>query len=473
MMSVSYAHEGKSGNSTVQLYYLQKYLESLQSKTVIHESHYIDRDYIEDYSLFYSRNLRPYPNHCERYHFFDHTFDKAQFQEWFAAANSSNPEKTRAIEAELSTHYLGFIATRPLAGSPIGRTILKANSRGGAVFPVVSRQSVHMLGLELSIEGLPFQQQDQGVSACATTALWVALQRARSMGEIRPVSPAEITQMASQFSLPNGRALPSEGLTLPQLCEAVRGVGLAPTYISISDLATARGQIYGFLASGYAPVAAVFDESGEFGHAVCCVGYELGGGDSGELVSDAADNVTALYLHDDRVGPYVRATVREERRRGDGLETWLDIEWPVPLAPESLRLGFLLVPVPQKLRLPLSRIRMVAKILAQAVAQLLGGKSKVQYDVRYRIGTEYFRSLMNRGLATDALWGLVSQTTVSRSIGLVTLQVDAKESLHLAIDTTETPANPSVLALIPLPGCPEPLALRAADLRKHLVTLRI
>ena len=34
------------------------------------EEHYIDRDHMEDHSVFYSRNLYPYSNFCRRVHFF-------------------------------------------------------------------------------------------------------------------------------------------------------------------------------------------------------------------------------------------------------------------------------------------------------------------------------------------------------------------------------------------------------------------
>jgi len=34
------------------------------------EQHYIDRDHIEDHSVFYSKSLYPYPNFCCRVHFF-------------------------------------------------------------------------------------------------------------------------------------------------------------------------------------------------------------------------------------------------------------------------------------------------------------------------------------------------------------------------------------------------------------------
>src|SRR4051812_1272681 len=66
-----------------QLEYLGVYLSELNCKTVVTESHYIDRDYIQDVSLFYSRSLRNYPNFCQRLHFFNEPFDQEHWRSFF------------------------------------------------------------------------------------------------------------------------------------------------------------------------------------------------------------------------------------------------------------------------------------------------------------------------------------------------------------------------------------------------------
>jgi hypothetical protein len=53
-----------------QLAYVERYLEDLGCKSVLIEHDYIDRDYMEDHSVFYSRSLQPYSNRCQRVHFF-------------------------------------------------------------------------------------------------------------------------------------------------------------------------------------------------------------------------------------------------------------------------------------------------------------------------------------------------------------------------------------------------------------------
>ena len=72
----------------IQLSYLATYLGRLGCRTVVAESHYIDRDYIADLSLFYARSLRPYPNFCHRLHFFSEPFDRARWRTLVTNANA-------------------------------------------------------------------------------------------------------------------------------------------------------------------------------------------------------------------------------------------------------------------------------------------------------------------------------------------------------------------------------------------------
>ena len=54
-----------------QLSYIESYLAKLDCQTVVLEGHYIDRDFMEDVSVFYARNLVSPTNHCRRLHFFN------------------------------------------------------------------------------------------------------------------------------------------------------------------------------------------------------------------------------------------------------------------------------------------------------------------------------------------------------------------------------------------------------------------
>src|SRR5437867_11968227 len=69
---------GRKKDAFKQLRYIEEYVGELiadytpktKQGTIVYETHYIDRDYIEDYSVFYSRNLFLYKNYCRRLHFF-------------------------------------------------------------------------------------------------------------------------------------------------------------------------------------------------------------------------------------------------------------------------------------------------------------------------------------------------------------------------------------------------------------------
>ena len=191
---------------------------------------------MHDNAVFYVRNLRSYPNFTSRLHFFADEFDR----EWLArrglsrAANGAHAE----VQAELQEKYRGFSVVRPLPGAPVGRTVLPC-----AALRVRPQEDYLLLfsrstsprpprRLYSEIEGVPFQQQDHAVSACATAALWSALDSVASIEELPVSSPANIAEAATRYPLQEGRAFPTEGLTVKQICEASRSAGFSPIVIS-------------------------------------------------------------------------------------------------------------------------------------------------------------------------------------------------------------------------------------------------
>ena len=102
-----------------QIAYLGIYLNILGCKTIVTESHYIDRDYIHDAALFYARSLRSYPNFCQRLHFFKDEFDADKWREMITDRDNRQ-ERAKYLQDS----YLGFCVIRPLSGAPVGRTVL-------------------------------------------------------------------------------------------------------------------------------------------------------------------------------------------------------------------------------------------------------------------------------------------------------------------------------------------------------------
>jgi hypothetical protein len=438
-----------------QISYLGVYLKELGCRTVVLESHYIDRDFVHDVALFYSRSLRSYPNHCQRLHFFSEEFD---FERWMSMASDA---ASHANNTEfLQNSYLGFCVVRPLPGSPVGRTVLTTFSTeapGGLTrsFGAVRRYSVHLAGFELNVEGLAFQQQDQGVSACATTALWSAMQKVTEIEHLAVPTPAQITEGASRYVLADGRALPSEGLNIQQMCEATRAAGLEPQLIRSVSLDHDRAQLLGYISSGLAPVLAIRPIDGESGHAVCAVGIKLGEvspqSDPALYYRDAASAVRSVYVHDDRLGPYAAAILEPWTDPDSGrILTSLRIQWPDrEIVDEQSILLAIIVPMPPKVRMSISRMRGLGLNLAQAIGELFAEFSRaVTISCGYRLGIEYQQRALEFGLTPGGLYALNCQTVLSRYVGLIELSLPSGPLFDVLLDATETRANPSALALI-------------------------
>ena len=98
----------------------------------------------------------------------------------------------------LRSSYLGYVVVRPQPSVPIGRTVLRPEGASPATMNawVQSRYGAHVMGMSLKVEGLAFQQQDRAVGACATTAVWTALQQTCKRESDRPPTPSAITQGA-------------------------------------------------------------------------------------------------------------------------------------------------------------------------------------------------------------------------------------------------------------------------------------
>lgn len=438
----------------VQLTYLASYLEQIRCATVLIEDHYVDRDYVEDMAIFYARSLRAYPPYCQRMHFFTEPFDE---EEWRALLARANGGEADAVRQWLQDAYLGFSVIRPLPGSPLGRTVVatfgpQAGDGRRREFGGTREYAVHLGGFELHVEGLAFQQQDRGVSACATIALWSAVHRVAPLEGLPVMTPAQITEAATRYYLPGGRSLPSEGLTLNQMCEAIRAGGLAPIVIPTTSPATDRAQLLGYMRSGLAPVLAAETLSDQQGHAVCAVGAKTGPvkpqTDTGLAYRDGATALEGLYLHDDRLGPYASADIYSHTDPDTGTpKTALRIRWPGSEdEADHLLLKAIVVPAPAKIRLTVTRMRSLGIPLANATGMLLN--RAVDLSCRYDVASSYLERAFRFDLTDEGVYSLAHELVLSRYIGLIELSDDEGPLLDILLDSTETVANPSVLACV-------------------------
>lgn len=296
-------------------------------------------------------------------------------------------------------------------------------------------------------------------------------------------TPAAITQSASRYVLSGGRTLPSDGLTPYQMCEAIRAAGLAPLVVSAVAPEEDRAEIAAYVSSGFPVVLALQPVGSAEGHAVCAVGLKIGDlpprTDAAMGFRHAANALKAVYVHDDRLGPYAVADVMPytvQMRDGVAqIRTSLLIRWPSREEWELSLLKAAIIPVPVKLRLTATRMRTLGMSLAEwtgkAAAPDLDGQ--IVLNCRYSTGVGYKQAAFAFDLSDEGATRLATQVPLSRYIGLIEITAPGRPLFDVVLDATETSANPSVLACVRRPGLAapsDPLGVLAKKLGAVLIS---
>lgn len=280
------------------LAYLSYLNESGRIRTVVTEEEYVDFDYTAAYTHFYSHAFRPPDKFCTRYLFFGETFDQI--------GQLSSPR--------IRESFNGFLVLWPTTPPVIGRTCLPfpeppTNTRQ---IMVKARHHVHVNGHELTANGATFASKDYGVSQCATIATWLATDLLHRRFDLRTCSSSEITLLATHSNPQWGRPIPQEhGLDNGQVVHALMELEYSP-YVEFFPQAQAQsgrqrlwaGPLYGYLLSGI-PVIMMCRFNGNQ-HAVLAVGMDLDGMPvvGTQKTLSYARTARAIYVHDDRYGPY-------------------------------------------------------------------------------------------------------------------------------------------------------------------------
>lgn len=295
-----------------QIHYIKNYLERLGCKTIVCETSYIDKWFLYDYGQYFLKCFADYPSSCSRLHFFSHEFDIEKFNN---SLFSSSPDQS--FKDELSESYLGFMVVKPIPRTFIGRTCLRLQSdvssvnepSSGLKVAITKRQNVNLMGVELALDSVPFQEQDKVLSACATTALWTLASASNytNLEEIPSQSQITLDAIGSTSASING--FPNKGLTNSEVIRALEGMGLKQHEIKLKStdsqsLEFFESHLKAYIDSSiplfmgcevYKKKGDDYEKVGE--HAVVVLGYKKA----------EAGSVERIYIHDDRVGPYVRA----------------------------------------------------------------------------------------------------------------------------------------------------------------------
>jgi len=465
------------GDHFRQLNYIEEHLRNAEAPclSVVIERYYIDRDFMDDYSAFYSTNLYPYPNWCQRIHFF--SLDKNQVRKKIrdlarlgvvGESGSNQLENFQDACARFSRDsYMGFSVIKPLHGSPVGRTVIKHYNEDAGKgllrkFNCTRHYKVNLLGLELAVCGLVFQQQDVGVSACATTALWSSLSKSKEFEDILTPTPAQITRLASQYLLASGRSMPSEGLTLEQMCQAVQSVHASANVIKIKNLMEARSYLHSAISSGFAPVL-LLERIGasDSCHAVTAAGMKVRREHKPSLISsnidDEAGNLVSVYVNDDRSSPYFRADLSNGQKAVLVFKYWDHNKTVIGL--ERWILTHLIVPMHGKIRLSFAALRDLALDVIKAI-QAYG--DYYSHDVAaVEVGTIKLRTWVlkapvyvqhlfygNQRIQEAGRDSFNRRVILSRYVGVVRLTANRLGTVDVLFDTTSTKKNPHCLAVV-------------------------
>src|SRR6266511_5648194 len=264
---------------------------SSSAKCVAVEREYIDKDYRDTFSNFHSKRFSTPSSRCLRLHFFNRKVTKAGLRE---ACLDTNKLK------DLNDYYLGYSVIRPTKPNCIGRTLLAPSSRGPvSAFASLCFERVSILGTELEISGFPFISQDSDVTVCAESALWMILRYFSNRYRLYPETyPFQVVNLTKDYSL--GRIIPSSGLYIWQMAEALRRIGRPPLIYSRKNFRDFDHLLYTYIESGI-PVLAGLKE-----HVVVAFGHRSNFGAKpsgvGTILTSAYNE--ALVVNDDNHVPY-------------------------------------------------------------------------------------------------------------------------------------------------------------------------
>ncbi|EPI2168773.1 hypothetical protein ACS5HP_002938 [Vibrio alginolyticus] len=320
----------------------------------------MDKDYLEDFNHYYVKCFGNNGFMSARLHFFSQELDHQKMTEYLAQGDRSG------IQA-LQDSYLGFVVIKPLTKTFIGKTCLKpyttVNQPDNRKRCLTRNYSVDLFGIPLNVMSVAFQEQDKVVSACATTAIWSSLHAMhwKNVREIRACS--EITTNALNHIVGSSNSFPNRDLSNKQILRALDFEKLKHHTADISDYSSDDFfiTVKTYIDSKIPLILGVdvYEKSGQKlnrldGHAITIVGYKA--------VSDSGHR--AVYVHDDRLGPFARAAFVELNESDVGPEVKWGLElqekddsgnWVNPH--EVLVLNSLIIPAPHKVRLPSSFAR--------------------------------------------------------------------------------------------------------------------
>lgn len=307
----------------VQLTYLCSYLEinHINAQTIVLETEYVDRHYLEDYSEYYARCFPSHPRKCARLHFFSHTFTEPDF---ISALESNDADFIN----KLSEQYLGYVVIRPIPHTFLAKVCLiryseLVDSENCKLIAIPNE--ISLFGIKLTVDAAPFLEQDKVVSVCATSALWMFFNSSGHKIHGDLPSPSAITKSATGIKFDGARTFPNTGLSPTQVARSLKHFGFEPMIFNVpNDYLDFKEVLFGYIKNDIPVLIAgsIYQKRKADGvvkhvgdHLVCALGYRLveqTQAQTGGMLL-ASHKIEKIYVHDDRYGPYLRVSLPPER----------------------------------------------------------------------------------------------------------------------------------------------------------------
>lgn len=378
------------------------------AKSAIVEFDYIDKDYRNVYSAFYSKKFMQAPSRAVRLHFFDCVVDASVLEPSQATPIAARvgefvpPTSKQAMVLRDSTlGYLGSVVLRPTEYSKIGRTLLDARKldlpTGARLGMCLATFAVHIMGDSMTVKAFPHQSQDAEVHSCAHTAIWSLC---RYLSQRYPFYPERYPHDIASLNndLRWGRVIPGRGLYVDQVAAMLGRFGLsAEIYVveHIRDLFGGESDGAGwpkdvigdarkdhllrllscYIESGMPAVVHLDLNPGA--HSVVAMGIRYGNHplvkrkDGGHVIP-SSDFVDAVVVNDDNFAPYQFV---ERNLTGAALEYGVD------------SFDSLVVPLPEKVFLTAEQVELIATGVANEVLFAPEGKWPGEHFVRHVVCT--------------------------------------------------------------------------------------
>lgn len=323
----------------------------LSCKTVVFEKEYVDVDYQDEFSAYYSKSFKGYKQRCTRLHFFSKLLPTKQRLEFHRY-----PPET----------YLGYMILRPTDLHRMGRTVLNSRVQNPdcEFITCVTRFNTNIMGCPFTVDGMPFIQQDTQVGACAQASLWMLGRYMSRKFNYREYLPAEINRLAKSHT-GWGRQFPAEkGLNVVQMLDALQGMGLSAISYdkefldSYGENATVSGSFERRFLDSWkgkkpigkqrkelirtaklAEIAYRYIESGLPvifllpSHALVGIGHKY---NPRKNVKLAIQRIPAFFINDDAAGPYLEMPLFSDGR--DGQRNFSDVQGIIVVTPHEANL---------------------------------------------------------------------------------------------------------------------------------------